>query len=74
VVNLKWKNAIFILFIISLIIYNGGINAFAMNTGFSTSEMNVKEKVFFFLTLIYLQYMMSHKKAQLHVLMLVRTV
>lgn len=44
---MKWKNAIFILFIISLIIYNGGINAFAMNTGFSTSEMNVKEKSVF---------------------------
>lgn len=44
---MKWKNAIFILFIICLIIYNGGINAFAMNTGFSTSEMNVKEQSVF---------------------------
>ena len=34
----------FILFIISLIICNGGVNAFAMNTGFSTSEMNSKDQ------------------------------
>lgn len=41
---MKYKKNMFILFIISLIICNGGVNAFAMNTGFSTSEMNSKDQ------------------------------
>lgn len=50
------KSYLFLL-IISLFICNGGINAFAMNTGFSTSEMSAKEQHIFLsnvnLSLIY---------------------
>lgn len=41
---MKWKKTIFILFIVSLIICGGGMNVFAMNTGFSISEMNSKDQ------------------------------
>ncbi len=44
---MKWEKIIFFLFIISLIICNGGINTSAMNTGFTTSEMNAKEQHIF---------------------------
>lgn len=41
---MKWRKLLFVVFIISLTVWNGGVNAFAMNTGFSTNEMNSKDQ------------------------------
>ncbi len=41
---MKLKKVIFISLIISLIIFSGSISAFAMNTGFSTREMNSEDQ------------------------------
>ena len=41
---MKWKKAVFILFVTLLVLGIGSINVFAMNTGFSTSEMSAKDQ------------------------------
>lgn len=38
---------LFVTFIVLLTVFHGGINAFAMNTGFSTSEMSAKDQQVF---------------------------
>lgn len=41
---MKWKKAVFILFVTLLVLSIGSLNVFAMNTGFSTSEMSTKDQ------------------------------
>lgn len=44
---MKWRKLLFIVFTIFLTVWNGGVSAFAMNTGFSTNEMNSKDQLTF---------------------------
>ncbi len=41
---MKLKRIVFMLIVISIVFVNGGVTIFAMNTGFSTSEMSIEEQ------------------------------